>query len=254
MMIKIKELLQNKKVRIGLYGLAIFLVVLALVTFILNFNKITKLERVKLEEKSDEITAYLSEITENKDDNGRYINFAIEYLYNNTDKDVYSVDEVKNVINSIFNLEYTDETISEIGISQAMQGKGIVFDNSKGTYKYSNTRTITDIANDNIYYFKIDKIKKINKNKFKVVYKKYVIDEPYEILNYYNNYNIEHYDNKEEQFDTSKIVNYLKGKEKIGAVKQIINEEDNKIFGTEDGKTSVTYVIKNKKLLIEKIS
>ena len=253
-MIRIKELLMNKKVRIGLYGLAGFIVVLALVTFILNLKKITKLERVKIEEKSDEVSDYFNEITENKDDNGRYINFAIEYLYNTKDKEVYSVDEVKDVINSTFDLEYTDETIGEIGISQAMQGKGIVFDNSTGTFKYSNTRTITDIANDKIFYFKIDKIKKINKSKFKVTYKKFVVEEPYEILNYYNNYNIEHYDNKDEQFDTSKIVNYLKGKEKVGAVKQIIREENAKNFGKEDGKINVTYVIKNKKLLIEKIN
>ena len=251
---KIKEFLKIKKVRIGLYGLAGFIVVLSIIMFILNLNKITKLEKVKIEEKSDEISDYFSEITENKDDKGIYINFAVEYLYNTKDKETYTIEEIKDVINDNFDLEYTDKTIAEIGISQAMQGKGIVFDNSTGNFKYSNTRTITDIANDKIYYFKIDKIKKINKNKFKVTYKKYVVEEPYEILNYYNDYNIQHYDKSDEQFDTTKIVNYLKGKEKIGVIKKIIREEDGKTFGKESGKTNVTYVIKNKKLLIEKIS
>ena len=252
-MIKIKELLKSRKVRIGLYGLGGFIVILSIVTFIMNLNKITKLERVKIEEKSDEISDYFSEITENKEDKGVYINFAVEYLYNTKDKETYTIEEIKEVINSNFNLEYTDKTIAEIGISQAMQGKGIVFDNSNGTFKYSNTRTITDIANDKIYYFKIDKIKKINKNKFKVTYKKYVVDEPYEILNYYNDYNIQHYDKKDEQFDTSKIVNYLKGKEKVGVIKKIIREEEGKTFGKENGKTNVTYIIKDKKLLIDKM-
>jgi len=251
---KIKDLLKNKKVRIGLYGLGGFIVVLALVTFILNFNKITKLERVKIEEKSDEISDYFNEITENKDDKGKYINFAVEYLYNTQDKEKYTIDEIKDVINSNFDLEYTDKTISDIGISQAMQGKGIVFDNATGTFKYSNSRTITDIANDKIYYFKINKIKKVNKNKFKVIYDKYVVSNPYEILNYYNDYNIEHYDKMDEQFDTSKITNYLKGKEKVGTIKKIIREEDNKKFGSVEGKTTVVYVIKDKKLLIDKIS
>ena len=251
---KIKELLKNRKVRIGLYGLAGFIIVLAFIMLILNYNKITKLEKVKIEEKSAEISDYFNEITENKDDKGNYINFAVEYLYNTKDKEKYTIDEIKDVINSNFDLEYTDKTIGDIGISQAMQGKGIVFDNATGTFKYSYSRTITDIANDKIYYFKINKIKKINKNKFKVVYDKYVVSNPYEILNYYNDYNIEHYDKIDEQFDTSKIVNYLKGKEKVGAIKKIIREEDNKKFGSVEGKTTVVYVIKDKKLLIEKIS
>ena len=249
----IKDLIKNKRVMMGLgTGLGVLILVI-IAFFIVNAKMITKLEKIKIEEKSSEVSDYFSEITENKDDEGKYINFAIEYLYNTKDKEAFSFDEVKEAVNSNFNLNYTDQTLNDIGITPSMQGKGIVYDNSTGKYKYSNTRTIQDIANDKIYYFKIDKIKKVNKNKFKVIYNEYVVENPYDILNYYNDYNIKNYEDKDKQYDTSKITNYLKGNEKVGEVKKIIREEKDKIFGSKKGKITVTYVIKDKKLLIDKI-
>lgn len=250
MLDKIKKIVFNKKT---LIALTIIIVLVIAILFIRNINKITKLERIKIEEKSSEISDYFDEITENKDDEGRYINFAIEYLYNSKNKNTFTVDDILSVIKDNFDIEYDKNKIGELGITSKMHAKGIVFDNSISSFKYDGKRTKADVASDKIIYFKINKIKKVNKNNFKVTYDKYVVEKPFDIYNYYNNYNIEHYDEKKEQFDTKPITDYLKGEGKISTMKKIAREETKKNFGKLDGKIVVSYVIKDDKLLVKNI-
>ncbi len=223
------------------------LFILLLIFVILFLKKdITNLEKIKLQEKSNEISDYFEEVlTEDKD---KYINFAVEYLYNTSDKEAYSIDEVLEVINNNFNIEYTSNEILELGITKTMQEKGIIYDASINGYRYLDDLSVSDIASKKITYFKVNKMKKVDENKFVIVYNKFIIDNPYEVLNYYNNLNLEN----ETKIDTTNIVKYLKGEGKVGLFKKVIKEEKNN-FGKSEGTIEVTYIIKDNKLLIDKI-
>lgn len=244
MLEKIKKI-NNKKIIFDI----VILLVLVILIFVFFRNNITSLEKIKLEEKSSEISDYFEEIVDNEGKD-KYLNFAIEYLYNSKDKEEFTINEILEVINSNFDLSYTDKDILDIGMTNNMLNRNIVYDTALNGYKYSNDITISDIANKKVSYFKIKKINKVNEKKFKIIYDRYVIENPYEVLNYYNNYNIEH---PEEKIDTTVIVEYLKGTEKIGKFKEKVRNEDKTNFGKKDGKIEVTYIIKNNKLLVEKI-
>ena len=247
---KFSEILSNKSIIISFF---VILFVLIFLIILLNTSKITKLERLKIEEKSDEISNYFDELTE-YDDEGKYLNFAIEYLYNNNDTSSFSVEDLVNVINENFDLKYTSDDVINLGITNSMHNKEIMFDTATNSYTYVNKKTNFDISNTKIFYFTIDKIKKNGKNKFSVTYNKYVISNPYEIYNYYNNLiNVEHAETKNELLNMDRIKSYLSGEEKIGYMKDLVKNETENSFGKNEGKITVTYVIKNGKLLISKV-
>ena len=169
------------------------------------------------------------------------------------------VKDVIDIINNKFLIKYDEKKIIDIGISEAMLNKGIVYDSTKNVFKYNNNNTRLDIANEKIVKYELKQIKKINKNKFKVIYDQFVVENPYEIYNYYNEKNIE----KNEITDITKgevnkddltlITDYLKGEEKVSKIKNMINKDNIKKFGNIDGEISIIYVIKDKKLVIDKI-
>ena len=82
------------------------------------------------------------------------------------------------------------------------------------------------------------------------VYDKYVVENPYEVLNYYEDLNLK---KEKDRYDTTDIVEYLKGNKKIGVIKDAINEKNIDKFGKIDGNISVTFIVKNNKVLIKKI-
>lgn len=247
-----KNVIKNKKILFIILGVAIVSVLLILAIVLLNKNKLTELEKVKIDEASFKVENYLDEILLHNEDEGKYINFAIEYLYNETDKESYSIEDILNIINDTFDKDYKEEDIIKVGITSEMVAKGIVFDSATKEFKYNAQKTNADIAATPIIKYQINKIKKKNKNKFEVKYDKYVVENPYEILNYYNNRNIEKA-GEEKLYDTTDIVSYLKGATKIGVIKKIINKDNISEFGKiEDGST-VIYILKDGKLVIDEI-
>ena len=140
-----------------------------------------------------------------------------------------------------------------------MAGKGITFDASNNTYKYNNPLTPADLSNISIVKYEMNTISKINKNKFKVTYDRLVVENPYEVLNFYNDYNIsqseidEMVEDDVEKVDTKDIIDYLKGNGKKSSVKKLIKKSDIEKYGKIDGSITITYIIKDNKLLIGNI-
>lgn len=245
------KLLKNKKV---LIGICIFLVIILFLIFLFSItHKVTKLERVKITEFNNNVSYYLDEVIEH-DGEGKYLNFAIEYIHDKENKDEFETKELIDVINNNFSLNYNEEGLSKLGISELVAGKGIVYDVSKNVYKYDNKETIGDIANKKIITYDIKSIKKISGSKFRVKYNRLVVENPYKILNYYNDQNIElAEDNKTDLIDVTDITNYVKGVGKVSNVKKLINNETIDNFGSIDGTATITFVIKEDKLLIDSI-
>lgn len=243
-----KKILKNKIVLFSIIGL-LFLSIVIVIIMLLNKNKLTELERVKINEASQIVENYLDEITLHNDTEGKYIDFAIELLYNETDKELYSIEDVLNVINGTFDIDYKEEELLKVGITSEMVDKGIVFDSTNNSFKYNSGKTKADIAATPIIKYSINKINKKDNNTFEVKYDKFIVENPNEIYNYFVNENIER-SSEEEKYDTKDIIAYLKGEEKIGKIKKIINSENIKEFGKiEDGPT-IKYILKDDKLLI----
>ena len=263
---KTKFLFQDKKEKKGIKGIkdifknlihdkskltkiVIALLILIIIIFILNTLVFSRLERVKINEVNDKLANYLDEVVLYPEDDGRYINFAIEYLYNTTEKKKYKFNEVLNVINDTFALDYTEKDLEKIGITLAMANKGIVIDGNNHEYVYNNNKTRADIANTPIIKFYPTSTKRISINKYKVSYDKYIVENPYEILNYYEDKNLK----AKKKYDTSDIVEYLKGNRKIDVIKDSVNANNISKIGKIDGKITITFVVKNNKVLIKKI-
>ena len=247
-----KKVLTNKYFIIAIVFL---IMLLACFIFFRKSKKMTNLERIKVEETSNEIADYLDEITEHDDESGKYICFAIEYLYNNTDKNVFSADEIIEIVNKYFDKEYDIETIAGIGITPYMADKGIVFDLSNASYTYNKSNIKSDIAKTTIVKFELKKVKKINNKSFEATFSKYVVTNPYKILNYYNDEDLfKKKMNSDSKGNDNKVISdYLKGKAKVKEVKKMITKDNISKIGKIDSDVTIKYVVKDNKLKIEKI-
>ena len=218
---------------------------------IFNSKKVSTLERLKITEYSDQTINYVNNIIDSED-KGRYIVFSIDYIYNNENINSISFDKVIDTINKTFNLKYDKNTLNEIGITEEMAKNGIsLLDDNK--YNYNNKKTKLDIANTEILYLKMNKIAKKNKKTFYVTYDRYRVESPYEILNYYNDYNVNASLDNKETIDTSLITNYLDGKGKIKDIISFIDENNIDKFSKKIGSIKVTYKTDGDKLYIDNI-
>ena len=238
-----------KNLRKNIYLNIILLLLVVFLIFILVYNfKITKLEKIKIEEFDKKVSNYLDEYVDNNDD-GRYIIFAIESLSGEKDKNTFSTDEIIKKINNTFDIKYTRKDIITTGITEGMLEKGIVYEDDKDQFIYNNKRTRQDIANDTIVKYNLKSVKKKSRNKFVLKYEIYEVKDPYKILNYYNNLT-----NKKNDSKKSKIIlSYLKGDSTKDTVKDIIDEKNIKEFGKVIGKKNVILIVKDKKLIISNI-
>ena len=229
--------------------IAIIAAIIIVIIVILNTLVFSRLERVKINEVNDKLANYLDEVVGN-DNEGKYVNYALEYLYNTSDDKKYSFDEVLDVINDTFAVDYTEKELEKIGVTVDMANKGIVIDGNNHEYIYNYQKTRADIANTPIVKYYPKKVKRVSINKYKVTYDKYVVENPYEVLNYYEDLNLK---KEKDRYDTTDIVEYLKGNKKIGVIKDAINEKNIEKIGKIDGNISVTFIVKNNKVLIKKI-
>lgn len=242
-----KEFLMKNKNKTIKIGIIVFVVILIIsITSGLVFSR---LEKVKITEVNNKISNYIDEVVLYSDDEGKYINFAVEYLYNTTDKNKFTFDEILEVINTTFSVDYTEKDLDKIGVSIRMANKGVVLDPNNRQYTYTNSKTQTDIANTPIIKYVSKKIKRISLTKYKVTYDKYIVENPYEVLNYYDEKNL----NEKVEYDTKEITEYLKGNKKISVIKDSINKDIIKEVGKIDGKVTITFKVKNNKVLIKKI-
>jgi len=103
--------------------------------------------------------------------------------------------------------------------------------------------TSKEISTKVLYKYSINK--KINSKKFIVKYDRYIVTNPYDVLNYYEKNNI----NNKDKYDTSNINKYLNGEGKIKLIKNAINKDK----GKKEGNVEITYIIKDKQLLVDNI-
>ena len=227
-------------VPILIIGLVIFLVVML-------SNKLTKLEDIKVREISDKVIPYIGEVINHGEEDGNYISFALDYLYNVENKDTFTIDELIEVINTYFKRGYTKEDANKIGLTSYLMNRGILYDSTAGGYVYKNSKTRADIAEIPLVKYEINKIKKVNEEKFVVTYDKYEITNPYSLLNYYN-------DQENPDSDTVKTITmYLKAESSVTTVYQYMTKDVVEKIGKKGEQIKIEYSIVDSKLKISKI-
>ena len=242
----IKLLLQNnlsKKLTIG--GL---LLIIAAFFFMFGGMQVSELERIKIKDATNEFISYYEEI-ESEKGNGidQYILYSLTYSYNQNDVSSLSSRDIRLFVKDTFNIELSEDRITGNGVSPLLLEKHVSFDPSKKMYSIdTNYYSQTELANVPIYKYQIKKIKKKSGGRFVVEYKKFKVENPYDILNYYGNTT----GGTSQRIDTTKILNYLTAKGKIIDIKLACNDEILKRYGKDEGKVTIVYKIHDDNLQI----
>ena len=231
--------------------------------------ELTEVEQLKIKEISQDISPYLEEIEDNESDGlDRYIIFALEYAYDKEAKDTLTVSEMIDLITSKFSVEVDKEKLEEVGITPLMLDKSITYDMLKESFHINKFELSNqDIAALKIVTYLEQDIKKISNNEFSVTYKKAVVTNPYEILNYYTDLNNKNSAPKIDEetgeiiesteepviYDTTEINAYLRGKEKVSTIKKYINLDNINQVGKDEGTIEVIYILDSDKILVKEL-
>ena len=265
-----ERILENKKI---IYILvAVFIAIIALFIIISKVSNkketLTEVEELKLKEVSNDVMNYMEAIENTESTEiDRYIIYALLYSYNEKDNNTLTTKEIVNFIKEKFIVDITEDKVREIGITPDMLYKNITYDGMEDKFILNQYKqTYADIAATEIVKYNLTSIEK-KKEEFILTYDKYVVTNPYEILNYYMDKKNEMMNaNRDEEtgeiieenyeydpIDTSEIDGYLRGKEKVGAIKKYIVEENLSRVAEKKGTIKVVFVVEKDQVLISRI-
>lgn len=236
---------KKRNILIGILGIIVLLIIL------IGCSRVTPLEEKTIKEVSKRVMPYIDRVENSKEEKfNKYVYYALEYAYNEYDKTELTVKEIKKIIENTFNYDINDKKIKSISLTKEMMENNIIYDFVTGKFLIDKTQiTQSEIANKKLTFYEIDSIKKISSEHFKVTYDKYVVTNPYEILNYYTDLNNKKSTKK--KYDITPIYNYLVAKGKEKDVKNYVIGGNFEKFAKKKGKLKVDYVVKNDKLVID---
>ncbi len=240
--------------RMGLIVLIVIAMVflLTIILYLFHFRSLSSLEKKSLTEKNNEIIYYLNYLDNEASSIEKGIVFALIYNAKNNNRNKLSSAEIVDYINSNFNIDVSTDDLKSIGITPYMLENNVEYEPGNDTYKilFNNIDAKT-ISEQKIAYYKQTKMSKVNRKKYKITYEKYIIDNPYDVLNYYMDQNINR--DEKELKNLTDIKNYLMGMGDLVSFKKSIDEEDIKIFGKYDKKISINFVDKKGEIVIDKV-
>ncbi len=263
-----KKIWINKKYRKVFLGvIAALFIVIAIIIIVSSSRKLSSIEERELKKNSEIVMSYMEEIENvKKAELSSYIIYAMEYNYNENDKTSLTLSKMKTLLESVFNKTFSTKEIEKIGITPDMLDKNISYDPGEKKFTIDKSSfSYADIAATKIVKYQLQSIKKTGKNKFVAIYDKYVVSNPYEVLNYYDNLNNENNskkDNKKDSkkqttkvktYDTTDIFNYLTGKEKVKVMKTYITNENASKVGKKKGTVIVKYLLEDDNILVNEI-
>lgn len=242
----------SKKKNILITGAVLTALVVILLFFCLT-RKMSSVEKITLTNTSNDIMPYLNDIDSINSSLDEFIIYSLNYSYNELGTPTLSTKEIVKILNERFNIKVTEKQIEEVGVSPLLMENNITYSPNTSSYSYVNsTKTNQEIAETKIYYYVNKKIKKKNSHKYVITYDKYVISNPYEILNYYDAKNNE--EGKESKYqDTTDIYNYLTGKETLKVLNKYLNEEILTSIAKKETTIKVTYEVIDDNIVITNI-
>lgn len=208
---KIKEIIKHYKLYI------ILGIIMVLLLFLLiGKYRLSPLEEIAITKYSNEMMPYMNVLE--KDDVDNYVCYTLVYYNDVYKQQEVSTQEISDFINRHFSKKVTTEQIQSLGITPYMIENHITYNTDNRKYViHTNELSYSEIAKTKIVKYSIDKIKKQNNNTYQITYHQYMIKNPYEILNYYQ-------DTKND-IAVQDVKSYLKGD---GNRKQLEKYLDNK--------------------------
>lgn len=245
----------NSEARIKIPRLAIIVAVLliaAIAGIIIVKSQPTEfplssLESLALTERTETAINYLEEIDKGSEtfDNlsdyplDRFVAFALEYNYNENDKTEISAKQIKKLVESIFDITLKTEDINNVGISPLLLDKNVTHDPVGKVYTINpptDKRIIADIPITK--YIENKTFTNKDKTAYTIIYDKYTAKSPYDVIPHASGEGVK---------------DYLEGKGKIKSIKNTITKDNATEIVAPAKQTTITYVVKNGKILIKSI-
>lgn len=252
----------NKNLGVVMIGILIIIFLSFTLIYLIGTRNISALEKRELKEKSKNLINYIEDIVLSDSDKiDKYIIYALDYSYNVNSKSELTSKEIYNFIIENFTLKISEEEIKNTGVSPLMLEKNITYNSITDSYKLNATsKDAETISKTPIIYYKLEKIRKINKKKFVMIYRQYTIENPYDMLNYYleKNMNNEGKENENgdmvyDLHDITPIRNYLMGNGKIADIKSSVIDDDIGKYSKKGKKLKITFKVNDDKIFISKI-
>lgn len=250
--------MKKRIIIIGAVLLAAILIIVGI--FLLNNarkSKLSSLEETFVKDAGKTPKLYFDKL-DIDDGNGieEYICFAVYYNFLENNQNKTTVSDVDTIIKKYFSKRIELDKIKENMLSPALFNNNINYDMETETFtldqpKYSQM----DIANITIPVYLYEKATS-KKDEFIVTYKKYNINNPYDVLNYFDQRNSEIQRNSSDEnlVDTKDILEYLQGKGNVNSIKSKVDSNMIEKVGTYEKSIKVTYVIENDNILIKEFS
>ncbi len=208
---------------------------------------LSSLESLALTERTETAINYLEEIDKDSEtfDNlsdyplDRFIAFALEYNYNENDKTEISAKQIKKLVESIFDITLKTDDINNVGISPLLLDKNVTHDPVGKVYSiqpHTDKRIIADIPITK--YIESKTFTDKDKTVYTIIYDKYTAKSPYDVIPHASGEGVK---------------DYLDGRGKIKSIKNTITKDNAAEIVAPAKQTTITYVVKNGKILIKSI-
>lgn len=252
----VDEKTNKRRIKSGIIAILVILAITipVVIVYLYSTKNISSIERSALEKKSDEVIHYLDYLDNGeKLTNDNYILFSLSYSLYTNGKPKMTSTEIAEDIKSRFNVNISAEDVKNNGISPLLLDANITYNTTNDTYEMNATTTdVPKIAKTPVNYYLVKKVSKMNKKKYNIVYQKYVIDNPFNVLNYYIDQNAKTDNNTT---DINPYRNYLTGSDSVIRFKEAIIKDDLKNYAKEDTKVKITYIVDDdNNIKIDKIS
>ena len=259
----IKKIINFMKHNVGVSIIVILVFIFLIFTlcYLLFANNISVIEENKIKNGTSDLVNYFDDLVDTKSNKiDKYILFTLDYYDGMYSKKELTVTEIYEFIKKHFTIKISEDDIKNIGITELLVENNVVYDFNKNSYKLNSVKVNTSsLAQTSIKYYKLEKISKVNKKKYKATYRIYTITNPFDMLNYYMDKN-----NKTEGVlegdsyvydlkDLEPIKNYLSGSGSLLDLKRCIEDEDISNYAKKGGTIKITYVIEDDNVLIDKI-
>lgn len=242
-----KEFLQEniKIVILGILGL-IFLV--AIILYLILSKNVSQIEENKIKQESRDLVNYIDDIVDSDSKEiDKYIIYALDYSYNVNSINTLNSEEISDFLEKNINVRINEKDINKLGITPIMLKRNVTFDSGSNSYTLNDLNLDKKtLSETKITYYRLDKIKRKSAKKYKLVYTKFVIEDPYEMLNYFLEYNTKVKDSKD-LIDIYLLKEYLVSG-KVSNIKEFLNSNDlnMNVFSKKKGKLKIICTVDKK--------
>lgn len=243
------NILKNKKI-LAVAG-AIFVAALTFLAlmFVNRARKMNELEQIAVSDFGSKFMLYAEELDIDESQESantefeKYVAFALTYAINEDGKDRLSKKELSDYILKFFDIELSDEQFDELTLSPYLNRREISFyDEGEGLSFYIDRYNTNKYIVANTPFVGYQEVEsKMKGNEVTVVYDKYVIDNPHSLVGSFSNL---------EDIDVPGIKKYLDGQGVISPLKKAATKVNLRDICEPVGQLTVTYVVKDGKILI----